>query len=50
MAESDEDREDRLRKRGGTAEYIDPPHPIRDKVTGRGPITAEMLEKAEDVI
>ena len=50
MAESDEGSEDRPRKKGGTAEYIDPPHPIRDKVTGGGPITGQMLKKAENVV
>lgn len=50
MAESDEKSEDRPQKKGGTAEYIDPPHPIRDKVTGGGPMTGQMLKKAEDVV
>jgi hypothetical protein len=50
MAESEEYSEDRPKKKGGTAEYIDPPHPIRDKVTGGGPMTGKMLKKAEGVV
>lgn len=49
MAESEEDS-NRKEKKGGKAEYIDPPHTIRNKVTGGGPMTSQMLKKAEDVV
>ncbi len=49
MAESEEDSE-RTEKKGGKAEYVDPPHTIRNKVTGGGPMTSQMLKKAEDAV
>ncbi len=51
MAETDENREREQQKGGGKkAEYITPPHTIRTKVSGGGPLTSQMLKKAEDVV
>lgn len=49
MAEA-EANEGREKKKGGKAEYITPPHTIRTKVSGGGPLTSQMLKKAEDVV
>ena len=49
MAEPEENG-GRERKQGGKAEYITPPHTIRTKVSGGGPLTSQMLKKAEDVV
>ena len=49
MAEPEE-TEDRQEKKGGKAEYITPPHTIRTKVSGGGPLTSQMLQKAEEVV
>lgn len=45
-----EGNEDREQKKGGKAEYITPPHTIRTKVSGGGPLTSQMLKKAEEVV
>ena len=49
MAET-EGNEDRTHKKGGKAEYITPPHTIRTKVSGGGPLSTQMLKKAEEVV
>ena len=49
MAETEE-TEDCQEKKGGKAEYITPPHTIRTKVSGSGPLTSQMLLKAEEVV
>ncbi len=49
MAET-EGNEDRKYKKGGKAEYITPPHTIRTKVSGGGPLSTQMLKKAEEVV
>lgn len=49
MAET-EGNEDRKHKKGGKAEYITPPHTIRTKVSGGGPLSSQMLKKAEEVV
>lgn len=49
MAEID-GNEDQEHKKGGKAEYITPPHTIRTKVSGGGPLTSQMLKKAEEVV
>ena len=49
MAET-EGTEDREEKKGGKAEYITPPQTIRTKVSGGGPLTSQMLKKAEEVV
>ncbi len=49
MAESDEGA-GRQEKKGGKAEYITPPHTIRTKVSGGGPLSSQMLKRAEDVV
>jgi chemotaxis protein histidine kinase CheA len=49
MAETEEN-EGRTHKKGGKAEYITPPHTIRTKVSGGGPLSTQMLQKAEEVV
>lgn len=39
MAEPEE-TEDRQEKKGGKAEYLTPPHTVRTKVCGGGPLTS----------
>lgn len=49
MAETDENK-DRKGKKGGKAEFITPPHTIRTKVSGGGPLSEQMLKRAEGVV
>jgi hypothetical protein len=49
MTESEENT-GREKKKGGKAEYITPPHTIRTKVSGGGPLTSDMLKRAEGVV
>ena len=49
MAEPEE-TEDGQEKKGGKAEYITAPHTIRTKVSGGGPLTSQMLQKAEEIV
>ena len=49
MAETDEN-EDRTHEKGGKAEFITPPHTIRTKVSGGGPMSEQMLQRAESVV
>ena len=48
MAEPEETED--FQKKGGKAEYITPPHTFRTKVSGGGPLTSQMLKKAEEVV
>ena len=49
MAETDGNK-GRKRKKGGKAEFITPPHTIRTKVSGGGPLSEQMLQRAENVV